>query len=669
MKVPLSWLENYVQLPPVNELLPRLTEIGHMVDGFVRLSENQSIVSLEIRPNRPDCLSIFGIAREVGAAFRTPVREVHLADLPYKVHQSAAEAHDYVCFLHIKGARLDRLPANMQESLDQYGQGSVNPFVDLANYVMVELGQPLHVYDASKVDITAVQSRLARVDKSLALLNGETVLLSENDLIIADSTRPLSLAGIMGGMASRVLSTSNDIVVEAGNFRPELVRRTARRHGLMTEASQRCSKLLAPQLIPIALQRFLALLIQYGEAGETVLWQSGTSPEHRKSGSVPIILNHRDIWRIGGVRISIEKAEDILVSLGFELVESTHDGKISIMPPWWRTDIEHSADLIEEVLRIYGYSKIPPAHLDIKQLRANSDNFWEQEEAVRNLLCGWSYDEVILDAFILDGVGDLEKRQDVVRVENPPAGSRDVLRPSLVPNMLSSSRFLPLLVGQRRLFEIGRTFYMMNGQAVERHTAAWVTMLGSSPASWHQTCQPDFYTMKAEAEAMLEALGLFVFSETSGPIPFPFLAGKSCCLLDKSGQVVGYVGELNHQAYSLKPVRKSFAVEIYLPAPSLSQAQRVSAPRREVESFDISVLVDENTRVSTIQELMGETLGQDLVTIRLIDIYSGEQLETGLRSFTFRLVYARSRGERSMIWRDIVSIITQKLHAEVRGVS
>jgi phenylalanyl-tRNA synthetase beta chain len=668
MKIPLSWLENYVQLPPVDELLPRLTEIGHMLDGFVQLPQNQSIVSLEIRTNRPDCLSIFGIAREVGAAFNTPVREVLLAELPHKVHQSAAKASDYVCFLHIKGARLDHLPTDRREALDQYGQSSINQFVDLANYVMVELGQPLHVYDASKVNITSIHSRLARVGESLTLLNGETVLLSENDLIIADGTGPLSLAGIMGGNASRVVSTSNDIVVEVGNFRPELVRRTARRHGLMTEASQRCSKLLAPQFVPIAIRRFLALLLQYGEFGETELWQSGLAPERGKRKGVPIILNHRDIWRIGGVRISIEKAEDILVSLGFHQVEGARDGKIATVPPWWRTDVEHPADVIEEVLRIYGYSKIPLARLDSKQIRSNSDNVWQQEEAVRNILCAWGYDEVILDAFLLDDVGDLDERRDIVRVVNPPAGSRDALRPSLVPNMLSSSRFLPLLTGQRRLFEIGRTFHSAGARPVERHTATWVIIMGSGPASWHQTCQPDFYTMKSEAETMLEALGLSVFSEASSSIPFPFLAGKSCCLLDKSGQVVGYVGELNHQAY-LKPVRKSFAVEIYLPAPSWSQAKRVSTPRREVDSFDISVLVDENTRVSIIQELIGETLGQDLVSIRLIDIYSGKQLETGLRSFTFRLVYARSRGEPGKIWTEIANVITQKLHAEVRGAN
>jgi len=515
-----------------------------------------------------------------------------------------------VCFLRIKDAGLDSLPEEMLEALDQYGQVSVNPFVDLANYVMVEWGQPLHVYAASKVDIASAQCRLARAGEHLTLLNGEAEVLSENDLIIADRSGPLSLAGIMGGDATKVVSTSCDIIVEAGNFRPELVRRTARRHGLMTEASQRCSKLLAPQFVPIAIQRFLALLLQYGEVGETELWQSGSAAERGKSEGGEIILNHRDIWRIGGVRISIEKAKDILASLGFEHVGSAQEGKIATVPPWWRTDVEHPADVIEEVLRINGYSKIPLARLDSEKLLANPDYVWEQEESVRNALCAWGYDEVILDAFLVDDAGGLDVRQDIVRVENPPAGSRNVLRPSLVPNMLSSSRFLPLLVGQRRLFEIGRVFHSVVGKPVERRAASWVILMAGSPANWHQTCQPDFYTMKAEAEAMLEALGLFVFSETSSPIPFPFLGGKSCCLLDKSGQVVGYVGEVDHRAYHLKLVRKSFAVEIYLPAPSLRQAKRVSTPRREVDSFDISVLVDENTKVSAIQELVGEMLGQ-----------------------------------------------------------
>jgi len=664
MKIPLSWLGQYVSLPPEQELLPRLTEIGHMLDGSATLPGGQRVISLEIRQNRPDCLSIFGIAREVGAAFSTPIREVPLADLPREIQHSGYDTPDYICFLHVKGARLDHLPREMLAALEQYGQGPVNPFVDLSNYVMIELGQPIHVYADSAVDVASTHSRLARQGESLKLLNGETIALDEQDLVIADSTSPLSLAGVMGGDATKIVTTDGDIIVEAGNFRPALVRRTARRHGLMTEASQRSSKLLAPGLVPVALQRFLALLMQHGTTGEITSWQAGSAPQR---SSEPIVLEQRDIERISGVHISSEHARDILVSLGFK-AEIAQGHKIAAIPPWWRTDVEHPADLIEEVLRIDSYSHIPLQRLESLPLTNTSGSAWEQEEAVRNLLCAWGYDEAILDAFLVDQVGGMAERSDVVRAENPPASDLDILRPSLVPNLLSSARFLPFLLPQRRLFEVGRTFHSIEGQPGERRAAAWVLMLGSGPASWHNPALlPDFYTIKAEAEAMLEALGVHVSTDTSGSIPFPFLTGKSCCLADKSGTVVGYVGEVEHQAYDLKPVRVSFAAEIHLPSPALSQTQRSSTPRREAGSFDISILAREDTRAATIQEQFEQVLGQDLVTVRLIDVYEGKQVNGGTRSYTFRVVYDRRRGEPSAVWREVGEAITRLLHVEIRG--
>src|SRR6266699_1424996 len=301
----------------------------------------------------------------------------------------------------------------MLAALEQYGQGPVNPFVDLSNYVMIELGQPIHVYAASAVDVASTHSRLARQGESLKLLNGETIALDEQDLVIADRTSPLSLAGVMGGDATKIVTTGGDIIVEAGNFRPALVRRTARRHGLMTEASQRSSK--------------------------------------------PIVLEQRDIERISGMHISSEHARDILASLGFK-VEIVQGHKIAAIPPWWRTDVEHPADLIEEVLRIDGYSHIPLQRLESLP-PCNSDR-------QRSLDKSGSYDaasfaqavgeEAILDAFLVDQVGGMAERSDVVRAENPPASDLDILRPSLIPNLLSSARFLPFLLPQRRLFEVGR---------------------------------------------------------------------------------------------------------------------------------------------------------------------------------------------------------------------
>jgi len=432
----------------------------------------------------------------------------------------------------------------------------------------------------------------------------------------------------------------------------------------MTEASQRSSKLLAPGLVPVALQRFLALLMQHGTAGEVTLWQASSAP---RRSSEPIVLEQQDIERISGVHISSEHARDILASLGFK-AEIIQGHKIAAIAPWWRTDVEHPADLIEEVLRIDSYSHIPLQRLESLPLTNTSGSAWEQEEVVRNLLCAWGYDEAILDAFLVDQVGGMAERSDVVRAENPPASDLDILRPSLIPNLLSSARFLPFLLPQRRLFEVGRTFHSIEGQPGERRAAAWVLMLGSGPASWHNPAlQPDFYTIKAEAEAMLDALGIHVFTDTSSSIPFPFLAGKSCCLADKSGTVVGYVGEVEHQAFDLKPVRVSFAAEIYLPSPALSQTQRSSTPRREAGSFDISILAREDTRATTIQEQIEQVLGQDLVTVRLIDVYESKQVNGGTCSYTFRVVYDRRRGEPSALWREVGKAITRLLHVEIRG--
>ncbi len=193
-------------------------------------------------------------------------------------------------------------------------------------------------------------------------------------------------------------------------------------------------------------------------------------------------------------------------------------------------------------------------------------------------------------------------------------------------------------------------------------------MLGNGPASWRNLAlQPDFYSVKAEAEAMLEALGVHVSTDIPGSIPFPFLRGKSCCLVEQSGAVAGYVGEVDHRAYDVKPVRVSFAAEIYLPWPSLRQILRASKPRREADSFDISMLVHEDTRATMIQEQIEQMLGQDLVAVRLIDVYGGKQINDGTRSYTFRIVYDRRRGEPTAIWREVGSVITQRLHAEIRG--
>lgn len=659
MKLPLSWLGQYVDVPPVDELLWRLTEIGHMVDGPTEPAEGGPVVSLEVRQNRPDCLSILGLAREVGAAFERPVRDVRTAELPRAVDRADPPAdEDDVCFLRVRGARLDALPRRMLEDLESYGQRPVSPLVDMANYVTIELGQPLHVYDAERIDAASAGSRRARTGESLRLLDGRTAALSEDDLVIADRHGVLALAGVMGGAASAA-GSGGDIVVEAGRFRPHLVRRTARRHGIATEASLRSSKLLPPGLVELALGRFLALLAEHGHAGGVELWRSGPVPEVLREA---ITLDEGDLRRIGGVRLPPERAIGILRSLGF--ADATRAGRrIAATPPWWRTDVGHPADLIEEILRIHGYARIPPAALPALAPAVPGAADWDQEEAVRGLLCAWGYDEVILDSFLMDGAGGPE----VLRVQNPPAGN-GVLRPSLLPNMLSGARFLPFLMPERRLFEIGRTFHRVDGHPEERRAVAWTVLTGSGSVRWNATGhRPDYYAVKAEAEAVLRTLGVNASADVAEVAPFPFLPGRSARFVDERGRLAGRVGELDRAAYGLKPVRASYGAELFLPTPSPESAPIAGAIRRDAESFDISVLVGAHTRPVAVERVIAEALGPDLIATRLIDVYADPDADEPRRSLTFRVAYAAERGAARDVWGEAGRLLESRLGATVRG--
>jgi phenylalanyl-tRNA synthetase beta chain len=664
MDIPLAWLGEHVALPPTEALLERLTEIGHMVDAPLRPTADGPVVSLEIRQNRPDCLSIVGIAREVAAAFGAQIREHALAAPPDAVRQSAAHSDHSLTLLHLRGVRLDGLPPQMLGHLEAYGQRPVNPLVDLANYVMIELGQPLHVYAADQVDIASMGARLGRPGERLTLIDGGTVALAHDDLIIADRSGPLALAGIMGGRESAIVGTAGDIVVEAGCFRPHVVRRTARRHGVHTEASLRSSKLLPPELALHAQRRFLALLAAYGRVEAVELWQAGPPAP---PAAAPIELAEADIARIGGIVLARDRADAILESLGFAVMPNDHAGTILATAPWWRTDITHAADLIEELMRIVGYRQIAPRALPVLPPAAPSATVWDQEEQARQLLCAWGYDEVILDTFLIAADAAVAARPDVVEVENPPAGN-SVLRPSLLPNMLNAARFLPFHIPERRLFEVGHSFRAAGGAPQERRAVAWARMRGNGPTSWMPHAPSDLpYQLKAEALALLAALGVAVASESADALPYPFVQGSGIRLLDHQGQTVATVGSLDHRAYGITPVQAGFGVEVYLPDPPATQALPLRHARREVAALDLSVFLAASTTAAMVARALADALGDDCVAIRLLDVYPHDHTDGQPRSVTFRVVYDARRGTAKTVWEELRMQIEQRLGVQVRA--
>jgi phenylalanyl-tRNA synthetase beta chain len=659
MKLPLAWLSAYLPPPPVAALAARLTEIGHMVDGPLQDTPDGAIIPLEIRQNRPDCLSILGLAREVAAAFGLPAPIVPIADLPPDPRALPA-ADGQLLLLRLDGVRLDALPTPMRARLEQYGQRSVHPLVDLANYVMIELGQPLHIYETSAVDLPTMAVRPGRAGERLALLDGTTAALTSDDLLVADQNGPLALAGVVGGRASAA-DRGTSIVVEAGRFRPHLVRRTARHHGLLSEAALRSSKLLPPELAGLALGRFLALLREHGDVATAELWHTPAPPD---PAPTPIRLGMDDLLRIGGADIGMQRAVAVLAALGFAVQVVEAGRAISASTPWWRTDVAHPVDLIEELLRIAGYQQIPPAMLPALPPSAPQASVWDQEERLRTLLCAWGYDEVILDSFLLDRAGGPGAAEDLVRVANAPAGT-DALRSMLLPNMLSAARYLPLAAPRRRLFEIGHVFRRRAGGPEERRAVAWLLLRGAGPESWLDHDAPDeLYRLKAEALAILNSLGLRVASEAAGRAPFPFLAEQAVCLLDAAGQTLGYAGALDHRAYGTTPAQAAYGVELLLPAPVTAEPR--GRARRPIERVDLSVALSGQATVEVLHQAIAAALGDDLIELELTDVYAGDPDAQRPRSATFRAIYAAEHGAPRQVWEQLRARIEDLPGAHVR---
>jgi phenylalanyl-tRNA synthetase beta chain len=280
-------------------------------------------------------------------------------------------------------------------------------------------------------------------------------------------------------------------------------------------------------------------------------------------------------------------------------------------------------------------------------------------------LCAWGYDEVILDSFLLEPASSLAGAEDLVRVVNPPAGT-DILRPMLLPNMLSAARYLPLLTPRRRLFEIGHVFRQGVSGPEERRALAWLLLRGVGPESWLDGDKSDqLYQLKAEALAVLNTLGLRVATESAGELPFPFVAERGVRLLDAEGRTLGYAGAVNHRTYGTTAAQAAYGVELLLPAPVPAEPQGRS--RRTIERVDLSVALSGQVRVEALREVIAAASGEDLIELQLIDVYAGDVKAQQPQSVTFRVIYAAERGAPRDVWEQLRARIEELPGARVRA--
>ncbi len=484
MKVPLRWLGDYLAINQEDlqtqapELMKKLTSVGHMQDGPPQQVSNDQVYDLEIRQNRSDCLSLLGVAREAAAVMEVnlQVPEIYGSSLP----DESGNTHVIIenpdlCYrfnaITLEGVKLAESPEWLKNKLEAYGMKSVNNLVDITNYVMIEIGQPLHAFDANVVADQVLIVRSAQEEETFTALGGKQVSLTADDLVIADQNKVLALAGVIGGEESGVTDQTTRIILEAATYNQASVRRTTLRHSLRTEASTRLEKFLHPHLTELALLRAADLIRDICGGEVTGHYDAYPSPWVQKT----TLLTKEYLQKISGVPLTLITAQELLTKI-YIPSELLSENELQIEIPYFRTDLEQEADIVEEVIRMYGYDNLP-AHLPSSPPPKNIQSAaYDLGEKVRDVMIALGYDEQITEPLTHES----DPQREPVHLENSLTSEKVMLRTTLQPMLLSSLEYRRKHRHQRvKIFEVGKIYFQEKGQYLEKHTLGILASGGS----------------------------------------------------------------------------------------------------------------------------------------------------------------------------------------------
>ncbi len=662
--------------------LPSDAPIGKDLREYLALDER--VLELNITPNRGDAMSVLGVAREVAALSGGRVRGPAAPSEPsalrdtFGVHLDAPAGCPKFVGRIVRGVNNKAVPPIwMRERLRRAGVRSISAVVDVTNYVMLELGQPMHGYDLAKLN-GEVHARFGSEGEKITLLDGRTVAVQPDVLLIADVAGPIGIAGIMGGERTSVNAETTDIFFEAAYFAPDAVIGRGKRWGLTTEASQRFERGVDPSHQERAMERATALLLQIagGQAGPVAVTQA----EEHLPARPAVIVRRRQLARLLGIGFEDARVRTSLEGLQMR-VEPTQDGW-RVTPPPHRFDIAIEADLIEEVARIVGYQAIPEADAQVAQRFGSLPTAQPSERALLETLALRGYQEAITYAFVDPELqARLFPELTGIALANAIASDLSVMRVSLWPGLLKAA-----LENQRRqqdrirLFEHGTRFLATGAQGLgatrEIETLAGIACGHRLPEQWglpREMRQPaDFFDVKGDVEALLAATGAqaeFTFEPHALSCLHP---GRAARLLRK-GAPVGWLGELHPSLvkaleFTHAPVLFELDVEAALAVelPAYHEISRFPQVRR-----DLAVVLDESVALSSLTERVTFTASSLLRDLRVFDVYRGPGVEAGRKSVALGLIFqdiSRTLTEDDVagIMAAVVADLRVSLNAKIR---
>ena len=618
------------------------------VDLVEWLGLDDVVIEVGLTPNRGDCLCIAGIAREVAVASRVAMRprECPAAVVP-RIDDVLPVALDaprrcprYVGRI-VRGIDpAARSPRWMTERLRRCGVRPLSPVVDVTNYVMLELGQPMHAFDCTRLD-SGIRIRNGREGERLTLLDGSVVELDADTLVIADESRPVALAGVMGGLASGVDDTTTDVFLESAWFEPRTIALEARRRGMHTDASHRFERTVAPDLQREAMERATNLLVDIagGDPGPIV----EAVDEAHNLRVEPVALRRERVRRVLGAEIPAQDVADILTRLGMR-IDETRAGW-TVTPPPYRPDIGIEVDLIEEVARVVGFANLPgalpAADLGISpQAERNIDL-----ERFRARLVDRGYHEAVTYSFVDAALqARIAPALDSVALTNPIASDMGVMRTTLWPGLVGAAIYNVNRQQSRvRLFETGLVFVTEDDGIRQPKMIGAIAIGPVVPEQWaHASRMVDFYDVKGDIEALLALSGCGAeFVADTHPALHPGQTASIVC----GGEHIGTIGALHPELASELKLPGAVLFELRLDAisagtvPKFNALSRFPAVRR-----DLSLVAPEAISASAVRECV-EQAGVDVLQyLELFDVYVGEGIDSGMKSISLALTFqSRSR--------------------------
>jgi phenylalanyl-tRNA synthetase beta chain len=644
--------------------------VGTDIRDYFQLDD--TAIEVDLTPNRSDCLGVAGIAREVGVLTQQDVcgpainQVAASSDKTLAVSVNAEQACPSYLGRVIENINpAAETPLWMQEKLRRSGVRSLGPVVDVTNYVMLELGQPMHAFDLAKIN-GGIAVRFANDKEKLTLLDGQDVELNADTLVIADSNAALAMAGVMGGESSSVTDSTSSLFLESAFFAPEFIAGKARSYGLHTDSSHRFERGVDPLLPRQALERATALLLEIvgGQAGPVVEQSSAQHMPTEKQ----VVLRAQRIRRVLGIDLPAAQVEEQLTRLGLK-VSQVADGEWQVQVPRFRFDLSIEVDLIEELGRLYGYDKLPETRPQGTVLTSQITEQAVTQSRLQQALVNRGFYEAITYSFVDPELQALLSwdGQAPVKLANPISADLSVMRTNLWPGLIQALVHNVNRQQERvRLFEIGRVFTGTLEDLAQQTHIAGVIYGGRFAEQWAEKQRPvDFFDLKADVEALLApAGGELSFKAEAHPVLHP---GQSARIY-KNGVAMGWMGAIHpklNKALGFSGRAYVFELDaeqvMQTRIPEFTPLSRFPAIRR-----DLALVVDQQVTAGAISDCLSKVDSDILKSIQLFDVYSGEGVELGKKSLA--VAFHIQHSDRTLTDEEVDALmaeITQTLEQQV----